>query len=154
MIFNCEKFSEVYEEAIELASMNDDETGPFKNLKINLKKDQYIQAQDAGIMHGFTARDKDGSLVGYSVYYVHSHGLYDIVIATQDLLFMHPKHRGISAVKFIKFIDEYLGEIGVDAICKMMSSRHDYSKTLTGLGYSHTESVYMKPIKKGLDLWQ
>ena len=145
--FAQEKLEAIWDEVLPLARLNQLETGALSPDDFKPDRERFLAIEKAGIMPVFTARREDNLLVGYAVFLVSPHLHYSALVwAMQDVLFVHPEHRGVGAVRFILRQDDALKASGVQVIARYVSARHDYEKTLLGIGYSPIERAYIKRV--------
>jgi GNAT superfamily N-acetyltransferase len=135
----------VWDESIELVSANHEETGVVDGATFAPDRDKYIALNELGTFRVFTARLR-GRLVGYSVFMVHESLIYPgETWAVQDVIYVHPEHRGRTAVRFIRTVDKSLHEdLGVKAILRHVSRKLDFGRTLERLGYHEQEVSYLR----------
>lgn len=76
-------------------------------VKLNPRWDHYAALEQVNAFLIFTARDS-GKLIGYSAFFVNRHMHYgDLVICSNDVLFLHPDHRtGRTGIKLIRYCEE------------------------------------------------
>lgn len=149
--FSLEELSSCWDEAKDLATRNHSETGALETKEFAPDKEKYFLIEQSGMMRVFTAR-RYGELIGYCVFIIGNHPHYpNRKFATQDLLFIDKPYRGITSVKFIKWIDEELAKMGMDAICRIISTV-DYSSTLERMGYLPLEKSYIKKLNDSVGL--
>lgn len=90
---------------------------------------------------------KDGEdIVGYSIIRIVNHPHYNRLVGMQDVLYVHPDHRGIAGIKLIKFIESSLRDINVEGIIQSTTSKKDLSVLYERLGYTEIEKLYFKEI--------
>lgn len=107
--------------------------------------DTYHKYEELGVLKVFTARDS-GKLVGYlSVLLVpdlHSKGS---LIAREDGLFLSkPYRKGLTAVKFIRFVEKCLTEDGLQVFLITGTEENPIDSIMKRMGYNHIESVFSK----------
>lgn len=93
----------------------------------------------------FTMEDGE-SIVGYAIFLVDDHPHYQKRAAFQNVLYVHPKYRGLSGIKFLKFIESSLRDISVEGIFQSSTTKKDISPLLKRMGYQETERVYFKEL--------
>lgn len=144
MEFLQEDVRQVWPEAHELLIANHSETGMFQGYDFNPSCEKYGLLEDQGVARLFTARSKS-ILVGYEIFFIFPHLHYpDKVFALQDVLYVDPSHRGVGAVKFILWTDEELHEQGADVILRHVTTKVDYSRVLSRLGYEELETSFVR----------
>lgn len=143
---------DIWDEATGLSLLNNDETGAFPSSEFKPNKEYHLSIEEIGIARTYTVR-RDGALVGYCVFLVMPHVLYpERVSAHQHFLFIRKDCRGVTAVKFLKWVDEELEKIGAHIVCRVVSKNSkavDYSRTLERMGYTDIEHNYMKVLNGG-----
>jgi GNAT superfamily N-acetyltransferase len=146
VIFAWEKVENVWDEAMALARDNAKETGVLGIDEFDPDKERFQQLCETGALVVFTAR-QDGKLVGYFVVHLFRHLIFSKTIwAIQDSLYIDPGHRGLAAVRFLKWTDSALKDLGVDCILRQVTTQNDYSRTLERLGYALVERGYVRRI--------
>lgn len=102
-----------------------------------------LEAADAFVV--FTARE-EGKLIGYSAFFVNRHLHYeDLVLAANDVLFLHPDHRlGMTGIRLIKFSEKQLSARGAHKITWHAKHNTSLIPILTRLGYRNEEVVMGK----------
>lgn len=112
--------------------------------KFELSIEPYLKVEQ--LLRVFTMR-VDGKLVGYCVFLVVPHSYYPSTIwAKQECLYVHPKHRGRRAAKFLIWCDEKLRKDGVDVVYRGVNVKNDYSAILERMGYESIERCYMRKL--------
>lgn len=113
MIFAIEKLADCWDEIMVLASAHWCETEGYRHgQKYNPSFDRYNAYDTAGWLFQFTARD-NGVLVGYSTMYLVPSMHTQLLLATEDTLFIAKSHRkGRNAVRFYQYIDTEMKKRG------------------------------------------
>lgn len=120
------------------------EIAHFDDIPLNPDTEQYFKIDALGLLHVYTARDEDGKLVGYAVYFVTPHLHFKQSIhATQDVLFIDKEHRGFG-MRFIRWCDEQLRAAGVHVVINAVSEANDYSLVLRRMGYKRSDQMYVR----------
>jgi hypothetical protein len=79
-------------------------------VKLDPQWDKYeqIEASAPDALQVFTARQAR-ALVGYAAFFVHAHPHYrELVVAANDVIFVHPDLRGSAGVRLIRFCERSL----------------------------------------------
>ena len=142
--YQRESVADVLDEIKPLLARHWDEIATFKDLPLDPKYDAYLKADFAGLVRVYTAR-REGVLVGYGVFFIGNMHYQSSKIATQDLLFLAPEHRGSSiGMRLIRFCDDMLESEGVQVIYQHVKAAHDFGPLLERLGYETNEKLYAK----------
>jgi len=107
----------------------------------------YIVADVKRQLAVYTVRDgEEKSVIGYAVYWLSRHPHYDIKVAQQDILFLHPAHRkGRVGIKLIKFSEKCLKEDhSVEMVLQHTKSHKSLESLFQYLGYTELETIYSK----------
>lgn len=145
MTFQRERIWDAWQELLPLLAKNHAETGALQSGEFQPDGERFMAMDQAEVARLYTARNQDGELVGYAVFFVIKHMHYGSTQwALQDVLYFLPEYRGISSVRFLKWTDQELRSLGVDVICRHVSEKRDYSRTLKRLGYQPVETAYMR----------
>lgn len=144
-----------------LISAHWEEIAHFKDIPLDPDFALYQKIQDAGNIRVFTVRDHedhapdpscpmDGNvcevkkLVGYALYFTKVNLHYKSSNqAVQDILFIHPDHRGAGR-KFIAWCDEQLRAEGIQAVYQHMKAKHNFGPMLERIGYELQDLVYVR----------
>lgn len=97
----------------------------------------------------FTVREED-VLIGYAIFGVaHNKHYMDSLQAVQDILFVHPEHRGSAGARLVKFADAQLRKEGVQAVYHHVKMQHPtLGLLLDRMGYETVEVVMAKRLDK------
>lgn len=145
MKFQRERAQDVFKEMIPLLEKHWEEIAHYKDIKLEPDFDLYFKMEDMGILRVFTAREDDGDLIGYCVFFVkHNMHYKSSLNALQDVLFIRPDKRGMFAPKFILWCDRQLKADGVQLVCQHLKAAHDFSPLLERLGYEFMDKIYVK----------
>jgi len=137
--FQNEPFEACIEDIERYLAAHGDEV---EDVEVAPKLDAYADAENLFI---YTMRAND-DLVGYAAFWVFEHPHHEgRVWAMNDLVYVHPGHRGEMALKYFEFIDKQLDVC--DAITYTFKVKHDHPELMEHLGYKHTEKVYTKVTK-------
>lgn len=154
--FQAEKFADVLPELHTLHEQHWSETeGARHGLQMNPDYDRMADAERAGLMLQFTARH-DGKLVGNIRMYLFDDMHTQTLAAKEDTFFLLPEARkGAVAIKFWKFMEDSLRQLGVREIRTDSKVLYDQDGNLTRdigklnrrLGYSHVSNGYLKRLE-------
>jgi len=92
-----------------------------------------------------TARS-DVLLIGYYVGFIKPHLHYkNSLTAYNDIYWIHPDYRqGMTGIKFLKYIEEFMKNAGVQRIIMNTKAHLDKSPIFERLGYRPSDIVYTK----------
>lgn len=145
--FDVESMVEMREEITPLFIKHKDEVAVYDFFELDPDWDTYKFYEDAGKYVHFTARDEDGTLVGYVSYAVTNSLHYKAEIyATMDLIYLHEdyRHTGI-AEDMMEFAENYLKEnYGVTMLTIHMKTRAPFETLALSLDYDKMEYLYTK----------
>ena len=84
------------------------------SIKLDPDYDQYYRLEEEGALRCFTARDDEGTPIGYVVFFLRPHMHYkDTLWAYMDILYVDPNHRGAKVpINLIKFAEQCLERDG------------------------------------------
>ena len=135
---------ELIEELLPLLEYHHKEIMPYPDVVVNIDKEKYLTMEKLGLARCFIARD-DGKIVGYNNFIVSEHIHYrQHVQALCDVMFIDPKFRNGTGMKFIKWCDKQLFEEGVSEIHYTVQAKLDYSSILERMGYIQHARVFTK----------
>jgi len=144
MIFNVEDLIQIKDEIYPLLEENKKEVCVFgEDIPLDPDWSKYEVLNKAGILHTLTARSK-GRLVGYYLAVVTRHLHYNFLMSDNDVLYMAPEARGILAVEFFKFVENYMREFGVKIMSFSIKPHVDFRGMAEYLGFNLMEYIYMK----------
>ena len=146
--FMRENFTDDFALELErLLLLHMDELCMFEEAVLSPHWEMYRKLQEHGGLRVFTAR-ADGELVGYAVYFIGPHHHYtNIMVATQDVLFLDPEYRvGRNGILLILFSENMMKQDGVDRVLQHTKKQKDLTRLLDRLGYEHCDSIMMKRI--------
>ena len=107
----------------------------------------YKRAIENGGYVLFTLRS-EGLLVGYAGFWISkSFHSKSVLLANCDLIYVMPAFRGNGHL-FIEACDEVLSGMGVNEVMHSVTKNHDYSMTLTRLGFTEFERLFVKSLKQ------
>lgn len=142
MRFARERFQDTIDEAMPLVTAHYDEIAHFKDIPLDPDHVMYAALEDAGVLRVFTARTDEDQLIGYAVFFVRPNIHYKTSLqAAQDVIFIHPNHRGTGG-KFILWCDEELRKEGVQAVYHHVKAAHNFGPMLERFGYQLIDLIY------------
>jgi GNAT superfamily N-acetyltransferase len=130
------------QELMPLLELHYSEVAHYKDIPLDPDVRGYVGLENMGILRVYVARSDEGIVLGYAVYMVSPNLHYQMSVqAKQDLLFIHPEHRGFG-LGFIGWCDEQLKAEGVDVVYQHVKLALDFGKMLGRLGYEAVETIY------------
>ena len=140
MDYQVELLRDVFDEMEPLFKPHYDEIAHFKDIPMNVNKEEYLAIEDKGLLKLFTVRD-NSELVGYNIFFVKNNIRYSgSKQAVQDVVFIRKDKRGQGRA-FLKWCDEKLKNDGVDAVYHHMKASSDWSKILVERGYELVDQI-------------
>ncbi len=134
----------LFNEMMPLLTLHWKEIAHFQDIPLEPDFETYAKLDEMGMLRTFTARDPEGKLVGYAVFFVKANLHYKSSIqAVQDVIFIDPTVRGFGA-NFILWCDEQLREEKIDAVYHHIKAAHNFGPMLERLGYSLVDLIYTK----------
>jgi len=148
MLFNREIATpELFRELMPLLEKHYEEIAHHKDVPLDPDWQQYEKLEQINALRVFTARDADGRLVGYAVYFVrHNIHYRSSLQALQDILFIDPAVRGFGA-KFILWCDKQLAAEGVHITYHHVKAAHNFGPMLERLGYNLVDLIFTKRLE-------
>lgn len=139
--FQRESFADAVPDLMKLSVLHDAEVKFYPAMDLNIDWQRYITADERGYLRLYTTR-VEGELIGYSIYFLASHGHYkDYMFAVQDSIFIHPDRRGFGR-SFISFCNDSLTHDKVDVVLNAVKASHDFGPMLEGLGFEKMDVLY------------
>lgn len=115
-------------------------------IKLNPRWHDYAALERLERFYTFTARDNE-KLIGYAGMFLDWHMHHnDIKVATNDVLFVHPDHRGVTGVRLIKFCETSMKALGAGCIVWAARPQNNLYQLLERLGYQVEEVKLSKLI--------
>ncbi len=109
---------------------------------------KYTQLNELNILRLFTVRNIEHELVGYITFVVtstlHSSGVKHA--AHDSLYILKPNRKNGTVKSLLEFIEKELKQDDIDTMEVSVMTHRDFSQTLKGLGFRHSESSYIKRI--------
>lgn len=117
-------------------------------IKLNPDWKQYAKYDSMNALRVYTARS-DGELVGYFVVVISKSLHYqDHLFATNDIIYLSPKHRkGTAGIRLIKFAEEQVKAEGITLLVINTKAHAPFDAILERNGFELTERVYSKLLK-------
>lgn len=121
-----------------------DEVGHFKDIPLDPDWEQYFGAQERDILRIYIARDQEGKLVGYSVYFIAFHPHHKgSKQARHDLFFIDKERRGFGAA-FARWCKDQLKAEGCKVEYMHISEQFDWSSMAKREGFEKVETVWAR----------
>jgi hypothetical protein len=147
-------FAEVYEELSPMCQAHWDELGHkggFDEFVLDIPKFLYLESRNLLVV---TVAVKDSVIIGYVNCFIDSvnHNA-NKTVAMVDAMYVTKKYRStMSGVgyKLLKFTEKVLREeLGVGSMQFSVNVNYDISEFLIKIGYTHSETIYVKIIEEG-----
>ncbi len=136
-----EQMRDVLDEIKPLLTKHWEEIAHYQDIPLDPNWAGYAAASIAGSLRIFTVRE-DKVLIGYAVFFIGNLHYKSTKIATQDILFVLPEHRGLTGARLIKYCDEQLKAEGAQAVYHHVKKAHDFGPLLERMGYEAVDVVY------------
>lgn len=142
--FSLEPLKDCWDEVIDMAEAHWKETEQYQTFPLNPDKDLYIHYNDIGYHRQYMAR-KDGKAVGYLGIYVRKSMHTQVMIATEDNLYLRPEARGgRNAKRFVEFVENDLKSIGVREVLMHSKFANSSERLMKFLGYQSVGTLCVK----------
>jgi GNAT superfamily N-acetyltransferase len=136
--------AEFFEEIRPLIFAHYKEIAHFQDIPLDPDFDLYSAVDKSGHLRIFTAREDDGHLIGYAVFFVRANIHYKSSIqAVQDIIYVDKERRGFGH-KFILWCDGQLRDEGVQAVYHHVKNEHNFGPMLERLGYKLVDLIFTK----------
>lgn len=149
MNIQLEPFDSVLPDWLPLVQLQYEELTHHKDVvKLNPKWDDYRALEGMGRFVVFTARESDGTLVGYNAFFVNQHIHYaDLTVAVNDLFYVRDEYRhGPTAFRLIRFAEAALKRLGVRKVAYHFKHGNKLGAILNRMRYENEEGVVGKII--------
>lgn len=144
MNYALETAAEVMDEIKPLLQKHWEEIAHYKDIPLDPDYDQYFKIESVDALRIFTARDNDGVLVGYAIFFLRKNIHYKSSLqAVQDVLFIDPLRRGFGA-RFILWCDQQLKLMGVEVVYHHVKEAHNFGPMLERFGYEKVDLIYAR----------
>lgn len=148
MKYQCEKLETSLEEAKPLLQEHWQEVATYKDIPLDPDYTAYFYLEKIGILKCFSARDDDGTLFGYAVFFIKNHLHYQkSLCAVQDIIYIDPDRRG-RGILFLRWCDEELAKLGVQIVTHHVKATHNFGPALERSGYKLQDLLYTKRLDK------
>lgn len=146
--FKLEVVDDLFEELKPLLKLHWREIAHYQDINLDPDWDFYSKAQATNCLRAYTAR-KEGKLIGYSLFFIKANAHYkDSLQAAQDILFIHPEHRGSLGAKLIRWCDAQLQAEGVQVVYHHVKKAHNFGPLLERMGYQLVDLIYGRRLDK------
>lgn len=145
--YNTESFKSIWNEICPILSDHYEEVAFYKDIPLEVDKNQYFELDDTGYIKVFTARE-NGVLIGYNIFFLRHNMHYKSSFqAANDVIYIQKDKRGFGR-EFIKWCEEELIKTGVQVIGYHIKFSHDWGHVLTEMGYDKPEFSMTKKVKE------
>lgn len=151
VVFAEETFEQSWPDAETLIHLHWKEIASYPDIPLDVDVEAYRRAEAAGLLCILTAR-VEGAMIGYVVFVLTPHLHYrTTVYAHQDVLYLHPAHRGRwMGAKMISLADHLLASKGVHVVTQHVKLTHPaLGRLLERQGYTVVEHLYSKRLDRG-----
>jgi GNAT superfamily N-acetyltransferase len=143
-LFQRENWSVIQTQGASLTKKHYLEIAHYQDIPLDLDHEAYLALERNGNLRVFTARDEDGALVGYAIFFLRMTMHYKSSLqAVQDILYIDKEHRGFGK-KFIEWCDCALAGERVQVVYHHVKCAHDFSPMLERLGYQQIDKIFGK----------
>lgn len=145
MKLSRERAQNVWEEMLPLFRLHYKEVAHFTDIPLDPDFEMYFKMEAAGSLRVYTAREDDGKLIGYAVYFIkHNIHYKSSLQALQDVIFVDPNKRGVGA-KLILWCDKQLKDEGVQIVFQHIKVATPHTIALfERLGYEKIDMILGK----------
>lgn len=148
MKYQRENIGDVLYQALPLLYLHWKEIAHYDDIKLDPQTYEYLELEKKGALRCYTARLDSDELVGYAVFFLRYNLHYRSSFqALQDVIFIHPEHRGEGA-KFIMWCDEQLKKENVQVVYHHIKSKHNFGPLLERMDYELVDLIYAKRLDK------
>lgn len=142
-------------EMLPLLALHHEETSDKFYGPLNPDLNIYETLEKAGALRIYTLREWNGNelaLKGYQVFFISKHHhSKDVILAQQDILFLHRDARkGSAGYRFIQWCGEKLKREGIHIIHQRISVRHNFGRLLERAGYELEDLTYSKKLQENI----
>lgn len=146
--FQKELLKDCMEEMKPLFTEHWKEIAAYDDIPLDPDEERYYNIEREGVLRVYTARAESKELIGYAVFFVNTNAHYKTSLqASQDIIFIHPKHRGIGG-RFILWCDEQLKAEGVQVVFHHLKAKHNFGPMLERFGYELVDLIYGKRLDR------
>lgn len=144
MKFESVRVTEIFDELPPLLHKHWKEIAHYQDILLEPDWELYAKLDEMKMLRTFTARDPEGKLVGYAIFFVKPNMHYKSSIqAVQDILFIDPESRGFGR-NFISWCDDQLKEEKVQAVYHHIKAKHNFGPMLERMGYELVDLIYAR----------
>lgn len=149
--FGIEKAEHVLGELIPLHKLHwEDTERRYFDEDMNPDYERYIAAERDSKLVMFTIRDIDTALVGHVAFVLGPHhNAKHVLLASEQVLFIHPDHRGRCVIRLLDYAEGCLRRLGVQYVTlndKSPSGGASLAKLVGRRGYKPFAVAYMKKL--------
>jgi|GEM_PF-3327569 hypothetical protein len=139
---------DILKEAEPLLKKHWEEVAFYKDIELDPDYEFYLALQAAGRIRSYSARDDQGVMAGYAVYFLKKNPHYkQSLVAAEDIIFFDPLKRG-EGMKFIKWCDDELRKLGVQIVTHHVKVFFDWSPALIRMGYDWQDKILSKRLDR------
>lgn len=150
MKFGLEKAREFIPINLPLFQLHWGEVGHYRDIPLDVDVEMYCKIEDADCLRIYSAREDDGTVIGYAFYLLKHNIHYKTSLqANQDIIFIHPEKRGFGK-SFIDWCDGELRKQGVQVVYQHVKNKKElnFGPLLEKLNYELVDLVYARRLDK------
>ena len=149
MNFQREDFSEFFDDALPLLEAHYKEIAHYQDIELDIDVETYMAIDSSDALRMYSARDDDGVMSGYAVFFIRSNLHYQGSLqANQDVVYIDKEKRGFGR-SFIKWCDEQLRFEGVQVVYHHVKADHNWGAMLEEQDYKLVDVIYAKRLDNG-----
>jgi len=146
--YQKEELDYIWDDLIINAKLHWEETEGYRhNQPFNPDKERFLHYAKLGFYHAYSARD-DGELIANVTMYVSPSMHTQVLIATEDTMFVKPEYRGKRVYyKLFRFVEEEMQKMGAKEILLTSKVSNPAGGLLERMGYTLVANEYSKSFK-------
>jgi GNAT superfamily N-acetyltransferase len=147
--YQVEDFRDILIEAVPLLKAHWEEIALDRDtVPLDPDIEGYERLAAQGALQITTARDADGTLIGYAAYFIGRNLHYrSLIVGESDIFWIAPGHRrGMVGVRLFREAERNLKAIGVNKIFNKMKLHKDLGPLFERLGFAAIETLWAKAV--------
>jgi len=140
-----ESLEDMWDDLMVNARLHWEETEGYRHDQpLNPDKARFLQYEKLGLYHSYSARD-DGELIGNVTMYVSPSMHTQLLIATEDTMFIKKEYRGKRVYyKLFTMVEEEMKKLGVSEIMLTSKVSNPAGRLIERMGYNLVANEYSK----------